>query len=272
MTKTKLTAEKIYGFLAEQYLLPKWVLIPELRGATAYYSMRSIDAFAFACWSKPHPGYSIAYEIKVSRQDYMREMADPSKREVFVRNSHQFYFIVPHNLIKPEEVPGECGLIYVGETGRFTYPKIAPQRKMEEGYDPTFIASLLRNITDKDKAYHIGTRKLFKYAGKEVSVQDLHEIIEKEQKYHIETMESKALTEALKTVRAQVEVEYNQAIKDICKALGIEAPIPSMWHHEDKLYNIQKIINSIDTLKETLSDGKAQKKLDQIQSIISRED
>jgi hypothetical protein len=67
----------------------------------------NIDLLAVCAWSsfKPYPRYArVGYEVKVSRADYKRELANPGKRAAAVAFTHEFYFAVPHGLLKPDEV------------------------------------------------------------------------------------------------------------------------------------------------------------------------
>lgn len=48
------------------------------------------------------------YEIKVSRGDFMRD----EKWHGYLKYCHQFNFVCPADMIKPEELPPEVGLIY----------------------------------------------------------------------------------------------------------------------------------------------------------------
>ena len=58
-----------------------------------------------------------AYEIKVSRADFLSEIRKPVKRRFALRVSNRFYFVAPSGLISVEEVPQECGLLEVGIPG-----------------------------------------------------------------------------------------------------------------------------------------------------------
>jgi hypothetical protein len=87
-----------------------------------------IDFLALAC----HGAYSdrraarmkcdahhpwIGYEVKVSRADFRNEIKKPEKRAYAVAVTHEFYFCAPAGLIRPEEVPEDCGLVEVHATG-----------------------------------------------------------------------------------------------------------------------------------------------------------
>lgn len=91
----------------------------EVRGGAGYggVSERRIDAWAM----HPHPSRNncrVAYEIKVSRRDFLRELKDPKKRKAALLFSNEYYFAAPKGLIKPGELPAEAGLIEVIDTPR----------------------------------------------------------------------------------------------------------------------------------------------------------
>jgi hypothetical protein len=95
------------------------VLIFELATGTGYAhgEPNRLDAFHMAV--EPSKGLKrTAYEVKVSRSDFQREIRDPRKRRAALRVSNQFYFITPPGLVRPEEVPLECGLLEIGEEGK----------------------------------------------------------------------------------------------------------------------------------------------------------
>lgn len=71
----------------------------------------------------------VAYEVKVSRGDFARELANPAKRAAAMEVSNQFFFAAPGGLIAPAEVPEGCGLVEVrGEISTVVVP--APRREI----------------------------------------------------------------------------------------------------------------------------------------------
>lgn len=71
-----------------------------------------------------------AIEVKVSRDDFKRELETPEKRQRAMRIADCFYFAVPQGLIQPEEIPEDCGLLWI-RSGDFPpmhmkTPKVAP--------------------------------------------------------------------------------------------------------------------------------------------------
>ncbi len=85
-----------------------------------------MDAWAMKpSWANP---CATVYEIKVARSDFLRD----DKWRAYLPYCNQFYFVCPAKLIKPEELPGEAGLICVASTGTKLYTKKkAPYRAAE---------------------------------------------------------------------------------------------------------------------------------------------
>ncbi len=88
---------------------PNTIAIEEARVSTGS-ARRSIDVFAVHQFASKD-FQRIAFEIKVSRGDFLRELREPLKRRDALMHSNQFYFVTPPELVDPEEVPPECGLI-----------------------------------------------------------------------------------------------------------------------------------------------------------------
>lgn len=127
----------------------EWLLLPELRfwvGLTysmnVPYSMdRRIDLWAMNLL--PSKRVRTAYEIKVSRSDFLQELRHPEKRAPALHVSDQFYFATPPGLVRPGELPEECGLIEVLPCGKARYKVRAPRRKV--GLPPwEFVSSVAR--------------------------------------------------------------------------------------------------------------------------------
>src|SRR3954468_13890300 len=90
---------------------------PDLYGEwITYTEFERIDFFAMAAWpSKKH--VRVGYEIKVSRGDFLNELRRPYKRMNAVGLCHEFYFATPVGLVREEEIPADCGLVEVHDTG-----------------------------------------------------------------------------------------------------------------------------------------------------------
>lgn len=99
----------------------EWAFFEELRAGTGYRSREKkinpeqrFDAWVINLYpSKNH--HTIAYEVKVSRSDFLNEIKNPSKRKTAMLYSNEFYFVTPKGLVKASEIPEGCGLIEVDD-------------------------------------------------------------------------------------------------------------------------------------------------------------
>lgn len=100
---------------------------PDLSGEwLTYRECWRIDFFAMHAWpTRKHA--RVGYEIKVSRADFRTELKKPGKRMNAVDLCNEFYFATPADLVQVHEVPEDCGLVWVAESGRTTVKKRAPR-------------------------------------------------------------------------------------------------------------------------------------------------
>lgn len=108
-----------------------------------------IDAWALDCWKCQKSGTyynAYAFEVKVSRGDFLSEIKNPVKRLAALELSNYFYFVTPKGLVKASEIPDECGLKTVNATGHVQTVKAAPWREREP-LPETFMASAMRTST-----------------------------------------------------------------------------------------------------------------------------
>ncbi|KKK53969.1 hypothetical protein LCGC14_3089430, partial [marine sediment metagenome] len=92
-------------------------------GATYTGTGMRMDAWAMKRTYSPPT--TIGYEIKVSRSDFIADDKWPE----YLTGCHQFYFVTPSDIIKPNEVPDQAGLLCVAKTGtRLFTKKKAPWR------------------------------------------------------------------------------------------------------------------------------------------------
>lgn len=131
-----------FDFLTFIRTVPDEVLIPNF-----YFGFYEMDVFRLTA-----SGWVTEYEIKTSRADFKndfkksrivkfsKEEGDETevwKHEEIEKGSYKankFFFVVPDGLVKPDEVPANCGLIYYKD-GVFKTVKIAKiihRNKFEE--------------------------------------------------------------------------------------------------------------------------------------------
>ena len=153
-------ADEIVAALRRKYVptvqAREWAFFSELRVGTGYAMHKHrkgsalsveqrIDAWAMSLW--PSKKFvRIAYEIKVSKSDFKREIEDPEKRQAALLLSNMFYFATPAGLVQKEDIPQECGLVEVWEDGKIDVVVRSPFRVI----DPpplSFLASIARRAT-----------------------------------------------------------------------------------------------------------------------------
>lgn len=142
-----------------------WIFATEVSTCTGYDAqhqngpggIRRIDAFALALWPSRH-FYRIAYEIKVSRNDWLNEIKDPMKRVQAWHLSNEFWFAVPEGIANVGGIggPGDwridmsgCGLLVVKDDGTIKVVNRARSRKYPFPMPIGFIASLLRCVRNQ---------------------------------------------------------------------------------------------------------------------------
>lgn len=172
-----ITAADIRLGLETRYKKPIWVTFPELRAGTGYgkRSEQRIDLWAIN--TQPHQGCPrLAFEIKVSRADFQHELEDPLKRRGALLLSNQYFFVTPPGLVKPAQIPLECGLLEMsvgtkepdggswrnwGTVRSSVWMREVVDAPVRESVLPTwkFVASLARRISREEELQEIDDGK-----------------------------------------------------------------------------------------------------------------
>lgn len=148
MKTDKEKSQELIAALAKQWPSPDCAFIPEFRSGTGWAREQRADAIAMHLW--PSRGLElIGFELKVSRGDWKRELADPSKCDHVKRFCDRWYLVAYDlKVIKyADELPEGWGLMFL-ENGEIhtmiEAPKLTP-----EPLDRLFAASLMRRATKK---------------------------------------------------------------------------------------------------------------------------
>lgn len=143
------TSKDIVSLLRQKYQRG-WLFITELRRSPGWVVDRTIDVFVMHQW--PSEGFKrIAYEVKVSKSDFQREIKQPQKRKSFREMCNEFYFIAPVGIIEAEKVPTDCGLIEVTPEGKFIKTVDSPW--LESNPDWNIVAALVRRALEMEVKY-----------------------------------------------------------------------------------------------------------------------
>lgn len=131
----------VYAALREKYKQPAYALFFEVGNATGYACKRHADAVAVGLW--PSRGLDIiGIEVKASRSDWKRELADPEKADAIFRYCDRWYLATPPDVVEPGELPSNWGhLCLRGKTLQEAVP--APQLQPVP-LTRTFFAALAR--------------------------------------------------------------------------------------------------------------------------------
>ena len=121
------------------------VIFPELRLGSGYsdIAQRRIDMFMI---SSEKGNYTTAFEIKVSRGDFLRDIKDEAKQRGARLYSSNFYYVAPKGMLNPEEIPMWAGLMeYDFESGQFNTRIVAP---LQSRNTPSWslVCSLVRRV------------------------------------------------------------------------------------------------------------------------------
>jgi hypothetical protein len=225
-TPKSLTSHDIRRLIAERHgILPganltnqEWAVFFELRNGTGYGSARYVDAFAMNLWpSKKH--WRVAYEIKISRSDFLNELKTPEKRSYAFDTSNEFYFATLPGVAKPEEMPEGCGLLVVSGT-KLKKVKPAVQR---QGRDLT--ANEVAAIARMSCRYDLLTNSLWRYEGTELDEAALTELVTS----RIDSKFTTALKVGIDKGVADATENLRDTLAAYCKALSDAGVTPPDW-------------------------------------------
>lgn len=120
-------AGQIGKLLIEKYNRD-FICIPECKIGSSWSNgkHRIIDLWCMAkSWAHPR---TIAFEIKVSRNDFLRDI----KWQDYLAYCTEFYFVSPPDIIAPDELPPEAGLMITSKNCKMMVTKKkAPMRQVQ---------------------------------------------------------------------------------------------------------------------------------------------
>jgi len=113
----KLAAHDLFLRLQSSFSAPAYITLEEVRDATGFDGVRTADAMAISLYRSR--GKAIwGFEMKVSRNDWLKELKQPEKSESILRYCHHWGLVVPNkDIVKPGELPESWGM-YVAQKNR----------------------------------------------------------------------------------------------------------------------------------------------------------
>jgi len=95
---------------------PEWAYIEKVRDAPGFDAKRTADAMALNLWQSR--GCELhGYEIKISRADWRRELADPAKADGWFAIVDRWWIVAPRGVVPRDELPALWGLLETGARG-----------------------------------------------------------------------------------------------------------------------------------------------------------
>lgn len=142
----KWKSEEIVELLEARFCPPEYATFTQVAQGTGMYSRSWIDVASFNLWPSKSLRRS-AYEIKVSRQDFMSEIRNPNKNAWAKECFHEFWFVTAPGVVKKDsEIPEGAGWMQATKGGLRV--KLQARVKEEAAMDEVFFASLCRSAAN----------------------------------------------------------------------------------------------------------------------------
>jgi hypothetical protein len=201
----------------------EWALFFELRNGTGYGRQdRYVDAFAFNLYpSKKH--WRVAYEIKVSRADFLSELKKPEKRAFGFDISHEFWYACAPDVARPEEIPEGCGLL-VAQGGKLVQKVVAQQRQPRE-----LAMAEMAALARASCRYDILTSRMWLHQGCELDEDALNELVAERLDHDVREKIEQRVQAAL----AERLTEVQEGLATYAKALQEAGVTPPQWLLQD---------------------------------------
>ena len=187
--------------------------LSEVKSGSSSGSWMQMDAVAmYKSWVNQR---IVAYEIKVSRSDFLRD----SKINQYLKYCHELVIICPHGMIQPAEVPIEYGLMYYNPTTKNITTKRKPIfRRIDVDADMLYYIIMYRLQSDR-YPFHGSKKEYFK-----------EWLVEKEERKNIGIKVSGALpdeisrlnTELLRLKNIGEQSQLVEDIKNVMRKHGID--------------------------------------------------
>lgn len=123
----------------------EWAFLTHVRDEAGFSATRTIDALALSLW--PSRGFELhGFEVKVSRSDWLRELADPAKADGAIARCDRWWLVAAEGVAKVAEMPTGWGLLVAqgdGLRAAVQAPKL-PRTDAERLVSRSWLVCLLR--------------------------------------------------------------------------------------------------------------------------------
>lgn len=137
----------VRALLRRRYAHPEWALCFEVANATGSNARRYADAVAMNLF--PSRGLALhGFEIKVSKQDFMSEVANPEKSAAVQQYCDHWWIVAPAKAVDESLLPKTWGWLRV-DADRLVVVKQAPDLDAKP-VTRAFMAALVRRANEVD--------------------------------------------------------------------------------------------------------------------------
>ena len=137
-------ATEVMAALRLMYNAQAYALFREVGNSTGFKCQRHADALIMSLW--PSRGMEIiGFEIKVSRTDWLKELAHPEKADPIAGYCDRWAIAVgDEEIVKVGELPPTWGLLVPSSSGGLRWKTPAPSNEQPKPIDRNFLAAVLR--------------------------------------------------------------------------------------------------------------------------------
>lgn len=142
----KITASFLFNKLRVEGVL----LLAEVRDAGGHSASRSLDAMSYGLW--PSKGsHATGYEIKINRQDWLKELQQIEKAEAFRPYCKYFYLVADKKVAELHEIPETWGFLEWNGR-RLVTVKAAPVNNELQPFPPSMLSAIFKRAVDTASA------------------------------------------------------------------------------------------------------------------------
>jgi hypothetical protein len=199
----------------------EWAVFTELANGTGGNYGRAIDVAAFNLWPSKH-FYRVAYEVKRSRGDFLRELAQPDKRHWVEQIFHETWFVFGDKTIAAvDEIPDGWGLMVASRETRLRRLRVARVREVPNELPASVTLAVLRRAQALSES---GSRHV-RLAGRRVTLDELDELVDESTEINL-GWERSRLETATKNREAQRERlrgrqnDLEAPLATLCREIG----------------------------------------------------
>ena len=140
--------DELLTLLRTKYSAPAYAFLTNVANGTGIYRAGFCDAVAMSLYPSSKLDL-IGFELKIYRNDWLRELKNPRKAKRFIPNFDQWYLVVSdHKIVKQGELPADWGMLAPDKYGSLRIKQRAPQLNPQP-ITRQFLAALLRRVHEQ---------------------------------------------------------------------------------------------------------------------------